>query len=153
MESIPNALHPVQLAVCHAKQEPLPPTSRDRRCEGVSHKIRKCVSLARRTLSRSTFVASSAVFVNIGNRSSFCTVPFAREVRGEPQPSQPSERALLALIKCLTTRLGGPRFRWFRDRFVAQLCFGSHPIVNVTVRERMPTSVYEIWITCRLLRQ
>jgi hypothetical protein len=27
--------------------------------------------------------------------------------------------------------LGGPRFRWFRHRFVAQLFFGPDPVLNV----------------------
>jgi hypothetical protein len=27
--------------------------------------------------------------------------------------------------------LGGPRFRWSRDRFVAQLFFGSDPVLDI----------------------
>jgi hypothetical protein len=27
--------------------------------------------------------------------------------------------------------LGGPRFRWSRDRFLAQLFFGSNPILDI----------------------
>jgi hypothetical protein len=27
--------------------------------------------------------------------------------------------------------LGGPRFRWSRDRFLAQLFFGSNPVLDI----------------------
>ena len=55
----------------------------------VSAKIRKCVSLAWRTLSRSSaFFDSSAVFVNIGNPLGSCIFPFRcrRSGRGGPRP-------------------------------------------------------------------
>ncbi len=31
----------------------------------------------------------------------------------------------------VTNGLGGPCFRWFRDRFVAQLFFGSNPVLDI----------------------
>lgn len=36
-----------------------------------------------------------------------------------------------ASIKHATTCLGGPCFRWSRDRFVAQLFFGSNPVLDI----------------------
>jgi hypothetical protein len=36
-----------------------------------------------------------------------------------------------ASIYCLTTCFGGPRFRWFRDRVVAQLFLGSDPVFDI----------------------
>jgi hypothetical protein len=31
----------------------------------------------------------------------------------------------------VTNGLGGPRFRWSHDRFLAQLFFGSNPVLDV----------------------
>src|SRR6266581_6347085 len=36
-----------------------------------------------------------------------------------------------ASIRRVTNGLGGPCFRWFRDRFVAQLFFGSNPVLDI----------------------
>ena len=36
-----------------------------------------------------------------------------------------------ASIKRVTNGLGDPRFRWSRDRFVAQLFFGSNPVLDI----------------------
>ena len=36
-----------------------------------------------------------------------------------------------ASIRRVTNGLGGSRFRWSRDRFVAQLFFGSNPVLDV----------------------
>src|SRR5882762_7598220 len=36
-----------------------------------------------------------------------------------------------ASIRQVTNGLGGPRFCWSRDRFVAQLFFGSHPVLDI----------------------
>src|SRR5258708_15261642 len=34
-------------------------------------------------------------------------------------------------VRQVTNGLGGPRFRWHHDRFVAQLFFGSNPVLNI----------------------
>ncbi len=34
-------------------------------------------------------------------------------------------------IRQVTNGVGGPRFCWSRDRFVAQLFFGSHPVLHI----------------------
>src|SRR6266850_2968927 len=36
-----------------------------------------------------------------------------------------------ASIRRVTNGLGGLRFRWSRDKFVAQLFFGSHPVLDI----------------------
>jgi len=36
-----------------------------------------------------------------------------------------------ASIRRITNGLSGPRFRWCRDRFVAQLFFGSNPVLDI----------------------
>ena len=36
-----------------------------------------------------------------------------------------------ASIRQVTNGVGGPRFCWSRDRFVAQLFFGSNPVLNI----------------------
>src|SRR6266852_1944215 len=36
-----------------------------------------------------------------------------------------------ASIRRVTNGLGDPRFRWSRDRFVAQLFFGSNPVLDI----------------------
>ena len=95
-----------------------------------------------------------------------------------------------ASISRVTNRLDDPRFCWSRDRLVAQLFFGSNPVLDIfsvfaaalkiqlispgraisssdgslsptiatslLVRrgpERRPTSVCEMWITCRSWRR
>ena len=36
-----------------------------------------------------------------------------------------------ASIRQVANGLGGPRFRWYPDRFVAQLFFGPNPVLNI----------------------
>jgi len=36
-----------------------------------------------------------------------------------------------ASIRHVTTGLGGPRFRWSHDRFLAQFFFGSNPVLDI----------------------
>src|ERR1700730_7878793 len=37
-----------------------------------------------------------------------------------------------ASIRHVTTGLGGPRFRWYRDRFLAQLFCGSNTVLDIS---------------------
>ena len=101
------------------------------------------------------------IFLIIGNLVSPPSFPFARQVKGRTGPpvaerkicavsaaqAGPSSRGVCCLaratceIRCLLTRgasirritngLTGPRFRWSRDRFVAQLFFGSNPVLDI----------------------
>ena len=78
--------------------------------------------------------------------------PLPGQVRGRTGPPPPNERSLRSWlqgktgpssrgIRCLliggasmrrvTNGLGDPRFRWSLDRFVAQLFFGSNPILDI----------------------
>src|SRR6266404_6260742 len=113
------------------------------------------------TMSNAVMDTHSMIFVTIGNLVSPPSFPFARQVKGRTGPpvaerkicpvsaaqAGPSSRGVCCLaratceIRCLLTRgasirritngLTGPRFRWSRDRFVAQLFFGSNPVLDI----------------------
>src|SRR6266704_721428 len=65
--------------------------------------------------------------------------PFFGQVRGRTGPRPPNERSLRSWllgktgtsIRRVTNGLGDPRFRRSCDRFVAQLFFGSNPVLDI----------------------
>src|SRR2546426_4595194 len=101
------------------------------------------------------------IFLTIGNLVSPPSSPFPGQVEGRTGPpplnercrswllgkTGPSSRGICCLARgtretrCLlisgasnrrvTNGLGGPCFRWSRDRFVAQLFFGSNPVLDI----------------------
>ncbi len=64
-------------------------------------------------------------FGNPGRQTAESTVSLAPLAR-QDEYSHPGA-SINPAIACL----GGPRFRYSRDRFVAQLCFGSNPIFDI----------------------
>src|SRR5216684_2328494 len=53
----------------------------------------------------------------------WCLAPAAYEIRCLLMDGASNRR--------VTNGLGGPCLRWFRDRFVAQLFFGSNPVLDI----------------------
>src|SRR5437879_2316760 len=79
------------------------------------------------------------VFVTIGNLASPSNSLFVGQVQGRTWPAPPNERTVRSRLlgkagpsmRHVTTCLGGPRFRSFRDRSVAQLFFNSYPVFDI----------------------
>jgi hypothetical protein len=96
------------------------------------------------------------IFLTIGNLVSPPSFSFAGQVKGRTGPPPPNNRSVLSRLlkpgvcclarvtyetRCLliggasirrfTNCLSGPRLRWLRDRFVAQLFFGSNPVLDI----------------------
>src|SRR6266581_1450108 len=99
------------------------------------------VAKGRHVTARSNAVMDTHCMISltIENLVSPSSSFFVGQVRGRTWPAPPNETTVRSRllgkagpsIRHVTTCLGGPRFRWSRDRFVAQLFFSFNPVLDI----------------------